>query len=94
MDHSSEKLAEGSLVGRTIHSFVIKIWRVENGTCTNQPTWQGHITHVPGNQKQGLQSLKDISEFIKPYLRSMGVRISSAWTLSQWLAWKLGKGLR
>jgi hypothetical protein len=55
-------------------SFIIKVWLEETPIETDQPTWRGHITHVPGGERRYLQKLDEICLFIAPYLQAMGVR--------------------
>ncbi len=74
---------ESNLLGRVIHSFIVKIWKEDE---SQKSTWRGHITHVSGNEKKYLTSLDDIPCFIKPYIERMGVRVKSGWQLSKW--WK------
>ncbi|MBZ5506432.1 MAG: hypothetical protein LAO78_13310 [Acidobacteriia bacterium] len=72
------------LLGRMIHSFIIKIWREEAEKGT-RPKWRGHITHVPGNERCYLKSLGDIAGFVKTYLQRMGVQVDFGWRVKQWL---------
>jgi hypothetical protein len=57
-----------------IHSFIVKIWLEERSEETGQPTWCGHITHVPDNHRSYFKNLEEINIFIVPYLRKMGVK--------------------
>ena len=52
-----------------IHSFVIRLWLEEIAEETGEPWWRGHITHVPGNQRQYIEDLDEIKQFIVPYLQ-------------------------
>jgi len=72
------------LPGRMIQSFIIKIWREEQGRG-KLPKWRGYITHVPTNERRYLQSLADIAEFMNSYLQRMGVRVGFVWRWKQWL---------
>lgn len=83
---------ELGLLGRTIHSFIVKIWREadENGV---QTTWQGHITHVPDKERRHLRSLEDITLFIEPYIRNMGVTLDPGWKLRDWLRQRKNRDL-
>ncbi len=57
------------------HSFIIRIWREETTSSPDTGIWRGHITHVPSGERQYLQQLDDITSFLQPYLRSMGVNV-------------------
>jgi hypothetical protein len=72
------------LLGRMIHSFIIKIWREEVGEG-KLPGWRGHITHVPGNERRYLKTLGDITDFVKAYLQHMGVQVDLRWRVKHWL---------
>jgi hypothetical protein len=78
---------ENDLLGRMIHSFIVKIWR-EEADQGRSPKWRGHITHVPSNERRYLESLDDILDFMKPYLQAMGMHVDFRWKLKQWLAKK------
>lgn len=56
------------------HSFVVKIWLEETDEEENSdPTWRGHITHVPSSQRRYVDDLNGVSKFISMYLERMGV---------------------
>ena len=50
------------------HSFIIKIWLEETLAEDGRMIWRGHITHVPGGERQYIQDLDAIPPFIQPYL--------------------------
>ena len=52
-----------------IHSFVVRIWLEEMVEETGQLRWRGHITHVPSNQRQYIEDLDEIKQFIARYLQ-------------------------
>ena len=54
-----------------IQSFIIKIWLEEEIAESGRTVWRGHITHVPGGERQYIQDLSAISSFIQPYLEKM-----------------------
>jgi hypothetical protein len=54
------------------HSFIIKIWLEEEVDESGRALWRGHITHVPGGERQYIQDLSAIPPFIQPYLEKMG----------------------
>ena len=69
------------------HSFVVKIW-LEDETHVR---WRGHITHVPGGERQYVDDLSEIPDFIAPYLEAMGVEPPPLTRLKRWLGhWRLG----
>ena len=49
------------------HSFVVRIWLEED----DRATWRGHITHVPSGDRQYVERLGDIIDFIAPYVDGM-----------------------
>ena len=75
------------LLGRMIHSFIIKIWR-EEAEKGKLPKWRGHITHVPSNERRYLKSLSGITDFVKTYLQRMDIREDFWWRLKQWLRYR------
>ena len=58
------------------HSFIVKIWLEETLEEDGRARWRGHITHVPGGERQYLQDLSTILLFIEPYLEMMGVNLN------------------
>ncbi|MDQ3247579.1 MAG: hypothetical protein M3Q45_00080, partial [Chloroflexota bacterium] len=52
----------------TIHSFVIRLWLEEAATATDPTRWRGHITHIPSNQRQHIDTLDAIQPMIAAYL--------------------------
>ncbi len=58
-------------------SFIIKIWLEEADEETGRGLWRGHITHVPSGERRYLQDLDAILLFIKPYLKTMGVKLDN-----------------
>lgn len=60
-----------------IHSFIIKIWLEEPDEETQSPTWRGHITHVPSGERHYIAALTEISAFITPHLKKMGVPLDT-----------------
>lgn len=56
------------------HSFVIKIWLEETAEEAGQARWRGLITHIPNGERRYLENLREIAEFIIPYLEEMGIR--------------------
>lgn len=59
------------------HSFIIKIWLEEEMDEAGRTVWRGHITHVPGGERQYIQDLNAIPPFILPYLELLGARSDS-----------------
>lgn len=49
------------------HSFVVRIWLEED----DRATWRGHITHVPSGDRQYVERLADIVDFIARYVDGM-----------------------
>ena len=67
------------------HPFIVKIWLEETVEETGRATWRGHITHVTSGQRRHVQDLNEITNFIVPYLESMGVQFGLSWQIKQWL---------
>lgn len=71
------------------HSFIVKIWMEETAHEAGRATWRGHITHVPDGQRQYVEDLDAVADFIAPYLEEMGVNLGLGWRarrrLSGWL---------
>ena len=57
------------------HSFIIRLWLEETEQEAGRATWRGHITHVPSGTRRYLSNVRDISDFIIPYLKRMGVKL-------------------
>lgn len=57
-----------------VHSFIVKVWFEEEATKNSGTIWHGHITHVPSGKKRYLKNLGEITAFIEPYLKAMGIR--------------------
>lgn len=67
------------------HSFIVKVWVEEEVNRHDNPKWHGHITHVPGGEQRYLRNLSEIKGFIKPYLRTMGIRFGLFERIRRWL---------
>ena len=61
------------------HPFVIYIWLEGSGENDKAAMWRGHITHVPTSQRLYVQDLKEIIQFIVPYLGQMGIEVTLPW---------------
>ena len=73
------------LVESKTHSFIVKIW-LEETESTGRASWRGHIRHVSNGQPHYLESLSEITVFITPYLKEMGIKDEPRWRLWQWMA--------
>jgi hypothetical protein len=68
------------------HSFIIKLW-LEEEADEGRRLWRGHITHVPDGNRRYLRRLKDILDFVSPYLEtSSSASGRRAWP-SRWVEW-------
>jgi hypothetical protein len=77
------------------HSFIVKIWREKLDPKRGQAIWRGHITHVPGGERQYFTRLIDIVLYIAPYLEQLGVEPGVRWRITKWLMrWKKPASLR
>lgn len=61
------------------HSFIVKVWIEDEEAGAGQTTWRGLITHVNSGERRYIKSMDEISAFIKPYLRKMGVQFEQGW---------------
>ncbi|HSE25177.1 MAG TPA: hypothetical protein VLB68_26185 [Pyrinomonadaceae bacterium] len=57
-----------------VHSFIVKVWIEEDATKNSGRLWHGTITHVPSGERRYLKNLGEITAFIEPYLKAMGIR--------------------
>ena len=68
------------------HSFIVKVWLEDADEGHDRPTWRGHVTHVPSNQRRYVEDMSGISKFISGYLERMGVGVGERWRgLRSWL---------
>ena len=66
-------------------SFIAKIWLEESVGETGRASWRGHITQVPSGNRQYIETLDDIVQFIAPRLEEMGARVALFWRIKFWL---------
>ncbi len=52
-------------------SFIVKIWTEANSEVSEQPHWQGKITHVITGEEITLEGIEDIEKFMIPYLTEL-----------------------
>ncbi len=74
-----------------LHSFIVKLWLEDANEEGTQRTWRGQIKHVPGGEGRHLRRLEEITDFIKPYLVTMGVEVGPG---ARWRRWMKYLGLR
>ena len=58
------------------HSFIVKVWLEETAEEAGNALWRGHITHVPTKKRQYVQTLDEISAFIRGYLEQIGAQFA------------------
>lgn len=68
-----------------LHSFIIKLWLEDVTGEENRLRWGGQIKHVPGGEYRHIRDLEEITDFIKPYLESMGVEVGSFARVRRWM---------
>ncbi len=56
-----------------LHSFVVRIWLEEAAGAERPARWRGHITHIPSQERDYIESLEELCRFMTPYLKAMGV---------------------
>ena len=61
------------LPAASAHSFIIRMWLEEEATETQGAVWRGSITHVPSGEQRYIESLQDMSYFMLPYMKMMGI---------------------
>ena len=66
------------------HSFIVKIW-LEETEATGRASWRGHIRHVSNGGRHYLENLSEITVFITPYLKEMGIKFEPRWRFWHWL---------
>ena len=69
----------------SIHSFVIRIWLEETAEEASEAVWRGHVTHTASGERHFLRNLNEISPFIWPHLKAMGVKPPLRYQFSLWL---------
>ena len=57
------------------HSFVVKIWLEETGERSDSSMWRGHVTHVPSRNRQYVDDLQGVTDFITIYLEQLGTDV-------------------
>lgn len=72
------------------HAFVVRVWLEPREIDGADPEWRGVIEHVPSGERRSLKDLKEIKEFIAPYLQMMGVEFPQIQPARGWqMMWKL-----
>lgn len=69
----------------TVHSFIVKLWLEGDDGQGKRTAWHGYITHVPTGARRYLQSLSDVTEFIKQHLDENDARSNFESRTSSWL---------
>jgi hypothetical protein len=69
----------------TVHSFIVKLWLEVDDGEGKRTAWHGYITHVPTGARRYLQSLSDVTEFIKQHLDENDARNSFKSRTGNWL---------
>jgi hypothetical protein len=76
------------------HAFIVKIWSEEAPQGGDERQLRGHITDAYTKDRGAVHELADILAFIKPYLKSMGVKLCRRSRLMLWFSsarrWKKG----
>lgn len=67
-----------------VHSFIVKVWIIEDVNKDGRSTWYGQITRVPGGEQRYLRSLSEIEKFIRPYLKAAGIRFRLSDRIRKW----------
>ncbi len=72
-------------------SFIVKVWIEDGAETGGQGVWHGHITHVSSHERHYLKDLREIEDFIAPYLEELGVKLGIRWRLRRWLKRLMGR---
>lgn len=67
------------------HVFIVRIWREPREIEGAAPEWRGVIEHVPDGKRHYLKNLAEITTFIAPYLKQMGVELGIHQRVRRWL---------
>jgi hypothetical protein len=65
-EDSSDEIASEA----TIVSFIVRVWREEPSSETEQEIWRGHITPVPDGTRHYFTNFDEIPAFMRDYLKS------------------------
>jgi hypothetical protein len=68
-----------------LHSFIVKLWLEDVNEEGSSRTWGGQIKHVPGGECRHIRSLEEITNFIKPYLGTVGDEAGLSARLRRWM---------
>lgn len=68
----------------TSQSFIIKVWIEDSAEKGDNGVWHGHITHVTSGKRHYMKNLKEIQDFIAPYLEEMGVQSGIRLRIRSW----------
>ena len=68
------------------HAFIVKIWSEEAPQGKDERRLRGHITDAYTKDRNAVHELADILAFIKPSLKSMGVKLCRRSRLILWLS--------
>ena len=57
------------------HSFVIKLWIEQTAEEADEALWAGRISHVCSNDHRYVRHLRDVIDYLGPYLLDLGVAV-------------------
>lgn len=72
------------LVEAQLHSFIVKLWLEDATDDTDGTAWRGQIKHVPSGEHRHIKSFDEITDFIRPYVKSKGAGPGARGWLSGW----------
>ena len=67
------------------HVFIVRTWTEHREIAGALPQWRGTIEHVPSGKRQSLKKVKEICQFIQPYLSERMMPSKSHWRFMPWL---------
>jgi hypothetical protein len=74
----------------SVHAFIVKFWLEETAEEVGSSLWRGHITHVPSGKRVYLNRIREIREFIAPYLSGVESHQGFREYVFRWIVHLLG----
>ena len=63
-------LSDGIKNDASIVSFVVRVWKEERSSETDESIWRGHITPIPNGTRHYFKNLDEISKIVLEHLNS------------------------
>ena len=65
-------------------SFIVRVWVEPREKEDAPPEWRGMIEHVASGERLYLKNLNEITFFIVPHLKKMGITINNSKKSKKW----------